>query len=109
MNKPYIKQIDSLGRVQNPITKENPYQSRVFLGMERDREGNEYPVFYPNRQERNQKKPRFKAKYGKQFIQTLTEYRLIETGKCVKLEDVINYTSDEITSKKKQIVHTRKK
>lgn len=110
MNKPYIKQTDSLGRVQNPITKENPYQSRVFLGMQKDEQTNtHYPVFHPNRKERRSKPPRFKARYGTQFIQSLHEYRLKETGKLLKYEDVINYTRDELTIRVKQIVHTRKK
>ena len=113
MNKPYIKQTDSLGRVQNPITKESPYQSRVFLGMERDiRERNEYPVFYPNRQERNQKKPRLKARYGKQFIQTVITATL--NGKVIPQSEIVYSLIDKSKAEKivfttKQIVQTRKK
>lgn len=87
MNKPYIKQIDSLGRVQNPITKENPYLT-----------------VFPNRKTRRSKPPRFKARYGKQFIQTVYTFK-DSSDNVIKQNDVINHLNVKVS--KKQIVHTK--
>lgn len=89
MNTPYIKQTDSLGTCQNPITKENPYLT-----------------VFPNRKMRRNKPPRFKARYGKQFIQTVYTFT-DSSGNVIKQDDVINHLNLTVT--KKQVVHTRNK
>jgi len=106
MNKPYIKQLDSLGICQNPIEKH--YSSRTFLGMEKDEKSGEfYPVYYPNRRERRAKKPRLKARYGTQFVQQIVTATL--NGVRIPLNEVINYVleNEKIVFTTKQVVHTR--
>ena len=35
MNQPYVKQYSENGVLLNPITKEQPYLSKLFLGYEK--------------------------------------------------------------------------
>jgi hypothetical protein len=59
MNQPYVKQYSENGVLLNPITKEQPYLSKLFLGYEKiNKDGVEIddlskPIFQPNRHQRH--------------------------------------------------------
>jgi hypothetical protein len=65
MNQPYVKQYSEDGVLLNPITKEQPYLSKLFLGYQKiNKDGVEIddfsqPVFQPNRRERHFKQKPF--------------------------------------------------